>query len=123
MYPAGAIKTRLAATIDSSPEGDGMRVGRMFAWLFLALGVGFLCWAVIPLLQGRKFEPQSLGKVWFTIHADSLQLLQPAIERHIAPWLWIDVVQPILVTPAYVDFLVLGAVLALIFRRRQGKAA
>jgi hypothetical protein len=99
-----------------------MRVGRFFAWLFLALGIGFLCWALIPMLQGGKFDPDPLGKVWFTIHPGSLQILQPAIERHVAPWLWSDIVQPVLVTPAYVDFLVLGAVLALIFRRRRGRA-
>ena len=98
-----------------------MRVGRFIAWLFLSIGVGFLAWAVIGYFQQGKFEPEPLGKVWFKIHAGSLQMLQPAVERHIAPWLWSDIIQPVLETPAYIDFLVLGAVLALIFRRRRGK--
>ncbi len=97
-----------------------MRVGRFIAWLFLSLGVGFLGWAVIGYFQQGKFEPEALGKVWFTIHPDSIQLLQPAVERHLWPWLWSDIIQPVLEAPAYVDFLVLGAVLALIFRRRRG---
>jgi hypothetical protein len=99
-----------------------MRIGRTIGWFFLALGVGFLCWAIIPVLRGDKFEPILLGALWKSIHAESLGALGPAVQRHIAPWLYTDVILPILVTPAYVDFLVFGAVLALIFHRRRGKA-
>ena len=33
-------------------------------------------------------EKMLLGDFWFLVHQKSLQLLQPAIERHIAVWLW-----------------------------------
>ena len=29
-----------------------------------------------------------LGDFWFSIHQNSLQLIQPMIERYIAVWLW-----------------------------------
>lgn len=31
---------------------------------------------------------RALGAWWFALHRDSLQLLQPALERHVAVWLW-----------------------------------
>ena len=33
-------------------------------------------------------EKMLLGDFWFLVRQKSLQLLQPAIERHIAVWLW-----------------------------------
>ncbi len=100
-----------------------MRVGRFIAWLLLSIGVGFLAWAVIGYFQAGKFEPELLGAVWEKLFPGSLNALEVGIQRHLdAPWLWTDIVLPVVTAPAYVDFLVLGAVLALLFRRRRGKA-
>jgi hypothetical protein len=130
VFWAGVVVTMIGLVIgrvavggdqESGRESTFMLVGRTIGWLFLALGVGFLCWAVIPVLQGGRFEPEVLGKVWASIDAESLGALGPAIQRHIDPDLYTSVILPILTTPAYIDCLVLGAVLALIFRRRRGR--
>ena len=33
-------------------------------------------------------EKMLVGDLWFIVHQKSLQIMQPAIERHIAVWLW-----------------------------------
>jgi hypothetical protein len=98
-----------------------MIIGRIISWLILATGVGLLAWAVIPVFRGEPFAPEATGKIWSEVHQDSLLLLQPAIERHIAPWLWSDIVQPVLVAPAYLVLIILGILLTLIFRKRRKK--
>jgi hypothetical protein len=41
----------------------------------------------------------ALGEWWFWLHPSSLQLLQPAIQRHLSPALWDFAVQPVLESP------------------------
>jgi hypothetical protein len=50
--------------------------------------------------QSRGFVLRQLGEWWFRLHPDSLQLAQPAIERHVHPWLWDPLMLSLLTTPA-----------------------
>ena len=56
---------------------------RLLAWIFLAVALfaaardGYLRW----LHGGLRWT--DLGTTWFMAHADSLQLAEPAIARHI----------------------------------------
>ena len=61
-----------------------------------------------------------LGAHWFDLHPDSLQLAQPAIERHVAPVLWSGVVQPVLETPATIVFAI-AALICFFFSWRIGR--
>jgi hypothetical protein len=104
-------------------------------WVFVLLGLGVLgydvwTWsagdpvaAVESALAGEAapFRLHVFGEVWFAIHAESLQLAQPAIERHLAPWLWDPVLITILLLPASLTLLALGLVLLLLssFRRSR----
>ena len=53
------------------------------------------------------------------IHSTSLQLLQPAIERHVAVWLWNPVILTVLTAPAALVFAILGAILMLLGRKKK----
>ena len=66
---------------------------------------------------GMRFT--EIGEWWFWLHPDSLQLAQPAIERHVAVWLWDPVLLTVLLWPAAVVFLVLGGVFIAIGRWRR----
>jgi hypothetical protein len=69
----------------------------------LLLGLGLVVAASDLLAAGRL---RALGEWWFTLAPDSLQLLQPAIERHVARWLW----DPVMLTLLQVSLaLLLGA--------------
>jgi hypothetical protein len=59
-----------------------------------------------------------LGDLWSSIHQNSLLLLQPAIERHVAPWLW-TVVQTVLEQPAWLVLGIIGILFMLIGRRKK----
>jgi hypothetical protein len=43
---------------------------------------------------------QPLGQLWYTLHPDSLQLIQPLIERHLWAPIWQQAIFPVLEQPA-----------------------
>jgi hypothetical protein len=79
----------------------------------LLAGLGLVALAFDLVEAGRL---RDTGEWWFRLHRDSLQLAQPALERHVAPWLWDPVMLNILVTPAAALFGGLG--LAVLLARR-----
>jgi hypothetical protein len=85
----------------------------MIRFLFRFLGFLILAGGFIALV----YTP--LGQIWTNVHSSSLQLLQPAIERHVAKWLWDPIVLNILTAPAWLVFAILGAILMLIGRKKR----
>jgi hypothetical protein len=55
-----------------------------------------------------------LGQLWFELDPAGLNMAQAGIQRHIAPWLWEDLVQPVLELPAWPALVALGAALLLL---------
>jgi len=98
----------------------------MIRFLFRFVGFVILAGAFITLvydgtksIAGRQLVFTPLGQVWNNIHSTSLQLLQPAIERHISPYLWDPVVLNILTAPAWLVLGIVGAILMLIGRKKK----
>jgi len=88
--------------------------------VFFALALLFVAWDVLDYVANTKpFQTAPLGLRWFEIHKNSLLLIQPAIERHIAVWLW-PPLQWVLQQPAWLVPGVLGVLGLLIkaVRRR-----
>lgn len=83
------------------------------------LGIGVWLW-----LAGQDLL-QPMGRVWFTAHAASLNLLQAIVQRYIYADLWDAVFVPFLLLPAWkalaVVFLVLAVIggIFLAFARRR----
>lgn len=50
-----------------------------------------------------------LGQYWFEISPNSLQLIQPAVERYLHPYLWDPLIQSVLTWPAAIVFGLLAA--------------
>ena len=65
---------------------------RRIAWLLVALfgGLAILFFVLDALgySMSGDWKMTALGQRWFEFDRDSLLLIQPAIERHIAPSLW-----------------------------------
>jgi len=94
-----------------------MRVCRFLGVLFLTVGVIALCHDLLATLRGADgFHLSALGEWWFSLHPDSLQLLQPAVERHLSPALWDPGIQTLLEWPLAIEGLVLGSLLLLLGR-------
>jgi len=90
-----------------------------------ALGVLALALALWPaareasLLAAGAHAFIPLGQLWFELDPPSLNMAQAGIQRHVAPWLWEDVVQPLLVMPAWPVLGGLGLALLLLRPRAR----
>jgi ABC-type Fe3+ transport system permease subunit len=94
-------------------------VFRFVGLLILAAGFIALVYDGTKSIAGGAVAFTPLGQHWNNFHSTSLQLLQPAIERHVAEWLWDPVVLTILTTPACLVLGVIGAILMLIGRKKK----
>ena len=75
---------------------------RVIGYLLLPLGLGLfglVGWVLAQALGTETALASATGLWWFQTHPDSLQLLQPAIERHVSVSLYENVVQPLLEAP------------------------
>ncbi len=99
----------------------------MVRFLIRALGLLVLAAAVVSAgYDGFKSYGEGtilitkVGDAWSSIDRDSLLLLQPAIERHIEPyigaWLWDPVILTVLTSPLWLVLGVIGVVLLLLGR-------
>ena len=94
-------------------------VFRFVGLLILAGGFIALIYDGTKSIAGSTLVFTPLGQIWNNVHSSSLQLLQPAIERHISPFLWDPIVLNILTAPAWIVFAIIGAVLMLIGRKKK----
>ncbi len=84
-----------------------MVVGRLIGWLFIAAAAVVFLHDLVAWYQTGVLAPIALGKLWFDIHPTSLELAQPAIQRHVAAWLW-DLIVLLLLCWAAAVFAVIG---------------
>lgn len=84
---------------------------RAVAWLLILAAVAVTVRDGLAWLDTGAWESVPFGQVWFDLHKDSLLLIQPALERHVSPFLWDPVMTSILVAPAWLVFVLPGVVL------------
>ena len=83
----------------------------MLKWIgiiFLVMAGAVLASDFVQWGGEGAFRLTALGEWWFWAHKDSLQVLQPAIERHVSISLYVDVVQPLLLTSLAIELAVVG---------------
>lgn len=76
-----------------------------------------------PLLTGTAWSDlrfTALGEVWFRVSPNSLQLLQPAIERNLSPAIWEHGIQPLLEGSLALELAVLALLFWLLRKRARG---
>lgn len=98
----------------------------MIRFLLRFLGLWILAAAFIYLVyDGTKSIADhavyvtAFGKAWSDIHQNSLLLLQPAIERHVAVWLWDPAMITVLEQPIWLVLGILGIILMLLGRKKK----
>ena len=69
-----------------------------------------------------RSESASLGAAWASVNANSLVGLGAFVENSISPWLWIEILVPVLIQPLWLVLGLPGAVLVLITRRKRRKS-
>lgn len=85
---------------------------RILAYVLLVLAIASGGVEAVSSIGAGAWEPFSAGEAWYLIHRDSLNLVQAAVQRHIASELWDWVFLPILTLPLWV---VLGVPALLLF--------
>ena len=76
---------------------------------------------LLPLAGGTPWAEirfSVVGEVWYRVHPESYQLLEPAISRHVSPLLWEYVVLPLMTAPVA---LVLGVLALLAWMASGGR--
>lgn len=90
------------------------------AFIAALFGLGALVAVAADAAASSPFRLRPLGEVWFALHPDSFQLLQPAIERHIHPDAWDRVAEPVIFTPLVAILAGIAIVLFLLSRLFSG---
>ena len=94
---------------------------RILGFGLLAVGLFLLFRDLWTSLEAGEIAFVAGGELWYRLHPASLNLLQAAIQRHVAPELWDPGLVAVLLAPASVILSVLGGLLmALVSRRRRG---
>lgn len=98
----------------------------MIRFLFRFLGLMLIALAFILFvydgtrsIAGNKIFITQVGDVWSNVHQNSMLLLQPAIERHVAVWLWDPVALTVLTAPSWLVLTIIGALLILLGRKKK----
>ena len=96
-------------------------VARTLGWILVVAAVLVAASEGWTWLETGNWKFVPVGKLWFDVHKDSLQLIQPAIERHLWPFLWNPILFTILQWPAWAVLGAPGILLALLpgARRRR----
>jgi hypothetical protein len=88
-----------------------MIIGRFIGWLLLLVALIVLVRDLIGWLDTGSFQLMVAGELWHNISPTSLELAQPAIQRHVAAWLWEPVIVTVLLWPAALVLGIPGIVL------------
>ena len=98
--------------------------------LLRVFGMFLLCLAIVvgvkdlfQWYQTNGFNLTDLGSFWYSLHPNSLQLLEPALTRYLSPFLWDPIFITILLYPATSVFGLPGLLLVLLTgdKTRPGK--
>ena len=100
-----------------------MIICRSVAILFLLAALGLFVYEIVNALTGGGYNLIAGGELWANIHANSLVGFGALIEKNISPWLWGEIIVPILLAPAWAIAVVPGLVLAILCRSRRKKQA
>lgn len=98
-----------------------MMVCRIVAGLLLLAALGLFAYEIVGAISGGGYDLIAGGELWASIHANSLVGFGALIEKNISPWLWGEIIVPILLAPAWAIAVVPGLVLAILCRRRRKK--
>ena len=64
------------------------------------------------------YQAASVGEVWVAVNANSLVGFGAVVEQRLSPWLWLEVIVPLLTMPAWLILGVLGGLALWLCRRR-----
>ena len=95
-----------------------MIVGRILGWLLLFCALSAFAIELITWARYGTYRIAALGEIWSNLHANSLVGFGAFVEQKLSPYLWANIIVPVLSLAAWLVLGVPGAILAVAFRRR-----
>ena len=96
-----------------------MVIVRLVGLVFLLIALAVFSHEAYSAVGAGSYRLISSGELWFRFDGNSLVGFQALIEKGIAPWLWSDIVLPVLRGPAWAIPLVPAALLLWLGRHRR----
>ena len=100
-----------------------MLIVRLLGAVLLLIALAVFGHEVYNAVTAGGYRLISGGELWFMFDGNSLVGFQALIEKNIAPWLWSDIVLPVLRGPAWAIPLVPAALLLVLAGRRRRQHA
>ena len=91
-------------------------------WFMLAMGIATLGYDLVKSLASGSFSLSDTGSIWHAFHSESLQILEPALARHIHPYLWDPIILSLLLSPISLVLAILGFILLMLTRKKSRKS-
>jgi hypothetical protein len=88
-----------------------MLIGRVIGWVLVLSALTVLVLDIFLWFAYGRLPPIATGELWHLLSPNSLLLAQPAIQRHVAAWLWDPVVVTVLLWPSELVLVVPGLLL------------
>ncbi len=98
-----------------------MIICRFVAVFFLLAALGLFAYEIVGAISGGGYDLVAGGELGASIHSNSLVGFGALIEKNISPWLWGEIIVPILRAPAWAIAVAPGLLLAILCRRRRKK--
>jgi len=96
-----------------------MLLCRTIAVLFLIATLGLFAYEIVGVIIGGSYNSLASGELWARVHANSLVGFQALIEKNTFPWLWREVLLPILLAPAWAITALPGLFIILLCHTRR----
>ena len=96
-------------------------IGRLIGWIIFLAGLSVLVRDVLVWVDTKHWAPIALGQLWFDLDRSSLNLVQAVVQRYIHPFLWDPIIVSVLLSWAFAVLMILGALLLVVFRRRNSR--
>tara|TARA_R110002096_G_scaffold371710_1_gene565221 strand:- start:692 stop:982 length:291 start_codon:yes stop_codon:yes gene_type:complete len=95
-----------------------MLIGRLIGWVLVLAGIIVGVRDGVTWQETGTYPLTSTGEVWYSLHSESLNTAQAAVQRYLSPEVWDPGIQTVLLWPAVATFVGLGVIFLLLFRRR-----
>ncbi len=94
-------------------------IGLLFGAALLLGALSALAVEALGWWRDGAWEFVTLGAAWAGVNANSLVGLGAFVEKSISPWLWIEIMVPLLTQPLWLYLGVAGAILIIFSQRKR----
>jgi hypothetical protein len=97
-------------------------IGRLKGWALLLGALAAVGYEAFGWWRDGVWESVSFGAAWASFNANSLVGLGAFIEKSVSPWLWSEIMIPVLLQPLWLVLALPGALLTVTLRSKRRRS-